>query len=571
MIKPEWDEVADFVVVGSGGGSMCAALWMKSQGVQTVILEKTDLVGGTTSRSGGVMWIPNNRFMKAAGIQDSTEQALAYLEATAGTLDDAPGSTRERRQAYVRYAPQMVDFLVEQGIRLRRAPCWPDYYDEREGGSVPGRTVIAELFDVNELGDWKSKLRPSFLGIPAYHSEGFELATLRSSVNGKLTMLKLIGRMTWSRLTGRHLVPAGTALQGRMLQACLRAGVDIRTGSGVTDFLVSDHRVVGVVTERDGKVWRIGARLGVLVNAGGFAQNQAMRDAYIPGTSVEWTAAAPGDTGEMIRLMMSTGAAAGQLNERVGNQMSIPPGGENRNGEGVALGTLSSQMNFAKPHSIVIDQSGLRYMNECGSYMEFCQNMLKRHESVPAVPSWWIVDEQYMQRYMFSGVMPGREKPQEWYDTGYLKRADTLDALAELIGVEPAVLKATVMRFNQGARTGTDMEFGRGKRVYDRWLGDRYHKPSATLGTIEKPPFYAAPVVPGDVGTYGGVITDEHARVLRPDGTPIEGLYATGTSTASVMGRMYPGAGCSIGPSFVFGWLAARHAAQAVQTEARVA
>ncbi len=561
MNKPEFDEVADFVVVGSGGGSMCAALYMKSQGYNTVILEKTDLVGGTTSRSGGVMWIPNNRFMQAAGIEDSVEQAMAYMEATAGATEDAPGSTLERRRAYVETGSEMVDFLVGQGIKLRRSPSWPDYYDERPGGSVPGRTVIADLFNVNELGEWKHKLRPSFLSVPAYHSEGFELATMRSSINGKLTMLKLVARMAMAKLTGKQWVPAGTALQGRMLQACLKAGVDIRTDSGVSDFVMEGNKVTGVVIERDGQPWRIGAGLGVLVNAGGFAQNQAMRDQYIPGTSAEWTAAGPGDTGEMIRVMMGMGAATGQLNERVGNQMSIPPGRENRDGDGVALGSLSGQMNFSKPHSIVIDQSGVRYMNECGSYMAFCQNMLQRHQTVPAVPSWWIVDQQYMERYMFSGTMAGSEKPQEWYDSGYLKRADTLEELAGKIGVPAPVLQETVARFNEGARVGRDPEFGRGDRAYDQWLGDRYHQPSNTLAPIEKGPFYAAPVVPGDVGTYGGVVTDVHGRVLLADGTPVEGLYATGTTTASVMGRIYPGAGSSIGPSFVFGYLAAKHAA----------
>lgn len=560
---PDFEEVFDFVVVvGSGGGSMCAALYMHTKGRQTLILEKTGLVGGTTSRSGGVMWIPNNRFMKQAGINDSFEQALAYMEATAGSVDDAPGSTAERRRMYITEAPKMVDFLVEQGIRLRRAPSWPDYYDERPGGSVPGRTVLADLFNLNELGEWKTKLRPNFMAVPAYHSEGFEIATFKSSIKGKLAMMKVGLRMTLAKLTGKEWAPAGAALQGRMLQACLRAGVDIRVNSAVSALMVEDGKIVGVETVKDGKPWRIGTRLGVLVNAGGFSQNQTMRDRWIPNTSVAWTAAGPGDTGEMIETMAGMGAALGQMNERVGNQMSIPPGKENSDGSGVSLGAISGQMNFSKPHSIVVDQSGVRYMNECGSYMAFCQNMLARHATVPAIPSWWIVDEQYMQQYMYSGTMPGTQKPQEWYDSGYLKRAGTLEELATLIDVEPAVLVATVSRFNDGARRGVDAEFKRGARAYDEWLGDHYHSPSNTLGTIEQGPFYAAAVVPGDVGTYGGVVTDTHGRVLREDGSVIDGLYATGTSTASVMGRFYPGAGSSIGPSFVFGYLSAKHASE---------
>jgi 3-oxosteroid 1-dehydrogenase len=200
-------------------------------------------------------------------------------------------------------------------------------------------------------------------------------------------------------------------------------------------------------------------------------------------------------------------------------------------------------------------------MNEGGSYMEFVQNMLKRNREVPAAPSWWIVDEQYMRKYRFATIWPGAKKPQSWYDSGYLKRADTIEQLAGLLDIPPMTLKATVDRFNAQVRAGHDDDFKRGDRAYDRWLGDAFNASSPTLGTIEKGPFYAAPIVPGDVGTYGGVLTDDKARVLREDGTPIAGLYATGVTTASSMGRCYPGAGASVGPSFTWGYVAARHAA----------
>jgi 3-oxosteroid 1-dehydrogenase len=560
-----FEEEFDFVVVGSGGGSMCAGLVMRSVGKSVVVLEKTDLIGGTTARSGGVMWIPNNRFMKEAGVEDSYEKAMAYMEATAGQSLDAPGTTLERRSAYVTEGPKMVDFLVDQGIKLRRTPFWPDYYDDRTGGSVPGRTVIADLFDTNELGEWKKRLRPNFMVVPAYLSEAFAISTFKTSWTSKATMLKVGLRAALARLIGQDWATAGGALQGRMLQASLKAGVDLRVNSPVKSFIVIDGAVKGVVVEKEGRHWRIGAHCGVLVNAGGFSQNQEMRDKYAPGTSALWTAAAPGDTGEMIRELMAMGAAAGQLNECVGNQMSIPPGLENTAGQGVVNAKLSGQGNIAKPHSIIVDQSGVRYMNEGGSYMEFCQNMLKRNAVVPAVPSWWLFDEQHIRKYMLYGTMPGpgAQKPQAWYDSGFLKRADTIEELAGMIDVDPVVLLATVDRFNMGARAGRDDEFRRGRRAYDEWLGDPSHHPSNTLGTIERAPFYAAPVVPGDVGTYGGVVTDVYARVLREDGAPIPGLYATGTTTASVMGRYYPGAGASVGPSFVWGYIAAKHAANA--------
>jgi 3-oxosteroid 1-dehydrogenase len=566
MSQLEFDEAFDFVVVGSGGGSMCSALFMRSVGRSVVILEKTNLIGGSTARSGGVMWIPNNRFMAEDGVEDSLEKAITYLDATAGLSQDAPGASTERRRTYAAEAPKMVDFLVSQNIKLRRIAYWPDYYDERPGGSAPGRTVVAELFNVNELGEWRDKLRPNFLQLPGALDEFFILGTLKQSWSGKYMAAKVGLRAALAKLAGKRWVTAGAALQGRMLQATLRAGADLRIDSAVQSLIVDDGVVTGVLTAKNGREWRIGARLGVLVNAGGFAHNQAMRDRYIPGTSTQWTGSNPGDTGEMLLEMMRLGAATAQLEEMVGNQMTIPPGRENQ-GNGVELSTVSGQMDLAKPHAILVDQSGVRYMNEGGSYMAFCQNMLKRNLEIPAIPSWWIMDEQYMSAYMFCGTMAGSEKPQEWYDSGFLKRADTIEELAKACNVEPARLRATVDRFNASVRSGRDAEFHRGDRAYDKWLGDAFHRPSTTLGTIQKGPFYAAPMVPGDVGTFGGVVTDVHARVLRQDGSPIPGLYATGNSTASVMGRVYPGAGSSIGPSFTWGYVAAKHAASRAVSE----
>jgi 3-oxosteroid 1-dehydrogenase len=280
-----------------------------------------------------------------------------------------------------------------------------------------------------------------------------------------------------------------------------------------------------------------------------------MRDRYQPGTSVEWTQVAPGDTGEMIQEMMRHGAAIAQMEEMVGYQMTIPPGHEND------YVKPNIQNVTAAPHVILVDQSGVRYMNEAGSYMAYCKGMLQRNKVVPAVPGWAIFDSQFLRNYMFAGTMPGTNKPRRWFDEGYLRKADTVEDLARLIKIETATLRATVERFNGFVAKNRDEDFHRGDRAYDRWLGDPYHKPSETLGMIGKTPFYAIPVYPGDVGTYGGVVTDAHARVLRNDGSVIPGLYATGVSTASVMGRVYPGAGSSVGPSFVWGYIAAEHAA----------
>jgi 3-oxosteroid 1-dehydrogenase len=546
------DETYDFVVVGSGGGSMCAGLVMRQAGKSVLVLEKTDLIGGSTAKAGGVMWIPANRFMAEAGVKDSVEQGEEYLNAVVEAQPgDAPGTSRERRRTYITEANAMLDFLLRQGVPFERAPLWPDYYDDRAGGTL-GRTVHAKVFDVNELGEWKHKLRRGSFAFPLPIFDMTRLPLIKRSWQARRIAVRTVLKSALAKVTGKQWVTAGTALQGRMLKAAVKAGVELRTEAPVRDLIIENDTVVGVLTERDGKPWRVGARLGVLLNAGGFAHNQEMRDKYIPHTRNEWTHAAPGDTGDMHQILMRIGAHMAQMEEMVGNQMMLPPGFKESQG---------AQMQLAKPHAFMVDQTGQRYMSEGGSYMLFCQSMLERHKTVPAVPSWMIMDSQFMKWHMLADSMPGSQRPEHWYSSGWLKTGKTIEDLAGAIGVDPATLKATTDRFNGFARSGVDEDFGRGRNAYDAWLGDDTNKPNPALGTVERGPFYAVQIFPGDVGTFGGAVTDSSARVLREDGSTIQGLYATGTTTAAVMGRTYPGAGCSIGPSFTWGFVAAKHAA----------
>jgi 3-oxosteroid 1-dehydrogenase len=574
----EFDEVADFVIVGSGAGSMCAALKLRAAGKSAVILEKTNLIGGSTSRSGGVMWIPNNPFMKRDGVEESPQKAATYLSSVLGNQVDAPGASPERQRQFLAEAPRMLQFLQSQGIQLTRIKHWPDYYDNLPGGSSAGRTVVAELFDVNELGPWKPRLRSSTIIVPISLMPGplkklmqsasirflsasledmFALGYVKQSWLSKMLAARIVLRTFMAKLAGKEWVAGGAALQGRMLQASLREGVDIRTDSPVSQLILVDDVVKGVVTVKDGRPWRVGARLGVLMDAGGFAHNQRMRDQYAPGTSTKWTMASPGDTGEMIEEMIRIGAAVAQMEERVGNQSTLPPGFEEADVKPPA------QSVTAKPHAILVDQTGVRYMTEGGSYMRYCKGMIERNRTAPAIPSFAILDSQYMSRYMLAGTMAGSSKPQNWFDSGYMKKADTIEALAQQLKMEPSTLKNTIARFNGFVAKNKDEDFQRGESAYDTWLGDRFHQPSASLGTIAVAPFYAVPVVPGDVSTFGGVVCDQYARVLRNNGSVIAGLYATGACSASVMGRAYPGAGASIGPSFTWGYVAASHATSA--------
>jgi 3-oxosteroid 1-dehydrogenase len=554
----DFDETFDWIVVGSGAGSMSSSLLMREAGKSVVVLEKSNYAGGTTCKSGGMMWMPNNPFMDPG--EDSTENGIKYLDALVGDGPDKPGTSHEKRLAYIVEGRRMVEFLVKQGIQLARgSKFWPDYYDEYPGGCKTSRTVIALPFDKNELGEWAPRLRRGFLEIPVLLDDGVKLPFMSTGTKLKL-FAKVGSKVIWGKLTGKHWVTAGAALQGRLLQQILKAGADVRVETPVNELVVEDGpngstRVTGVVTVKEGKPWRIGARLGVLVNAGGFAQNQEMRDKYIPGTRSEWSMTNESDTGDMHREMERLGGVLAQMDQMVGFQMTRAPGWDS---DYVATG---AQSVTARPHAILVDQSGVRYQNEGGSYEEYCENMLVRNRTVPAVPSWGILDRQFMELYPLAGSGQGKI-PKKWTETGYLKQADTIEELAGQIDVDPATLKATIERWNAMVEKGVDEDFKRGERAYDQWLGDpRLEGQFCSLGKIEKAPFYAVDIVPGDVSTYGGVVTDVNSRVLKGDGTPIEGLYACGVSTASPMGKVYPGAGASVGPSMTFGWIAAKHAA----------
>jgi 3-oxosteroid 1-dehydrogenase len=549
-----FDETFDFVVVGSGGGSMCAALVARSEGKSAVVLEKTELIGGTTARSGGVMWIPGNPFMAKAGVADSMDAATAYLDAVIGDHNDTPGASKARRKAFLEEGPRMLDFLIGKGLKFSRITSWPDYYDEAPGSSVPGRTVVADLFNANELGEAKKLLRPNFLTLPVSIEDALKLPHVKKSWAAKKALVRMGLRIIGAKLTGKNYVAAGAALQGRMMQAANKAGAELRVNSAVKELIVEDNKVIGVVTEKDGKPHRVGARLGVLVNAGGFALNQAMRDQYIPGSSIDHTSVAEGDTGEMIQEMMRHGAAIAQMDSFVGSPLSLPPGSEAWPIKPGAQGVTTA------PHAILVDQSGVRYLNEGGSYTEYCQRMIERNKQTPAIPSYAIFDSRVMKNVMIAGTMPGSKKPDEWTTQGYLQTADTVEGLAASLRIDPAALRGTVDRFNGFVAANDDADFHRGAREYDLWLGDPFHTPNETLGYVSEGPFYAIPVIPGDVGTLGGVVTDDRARVLREDGTPIAGLYATGVTAASVMGRTSPGSGVNIGPSFVWGYVAAKDA-----------
>lgn len=556
----------DLVIVGSGGGSMAAALAAKKLGRRAVILEKLDKVGGSTSFSGGVWWVPNSKLLAEAGIHDSYEKARQYFDSV--VTYKGPGVTPERRDAYLKAAPRMIEFLRGLGLKVRRpADDWPDYYDDQPGGLPQGRSLMAEPFNVRELGAWKDHLAmyPSLQHSPIGADEFATLFLMKRTFAGKMRAAKFAALMLRDKLVGRQTVANGAAIQGRMLQVALREGVDLQINTPVKRFLVEGGRVVGVVAEQGGREVEVGARDGVIVNVGGFSRNKAFRERVTDGpTTDEWTSANPGDTGEVIQAMMDLGAATDCLDTAWWVVTSRNLDGSWPEGAVWKDGTVlpfMHHLDLSLPFSMMVDQNGRRVADEAGAYMEIGERIYRRQrETGKAFPCWVIFDKRHRERYPWGPLPPG-QTPKSWLDSGYMKTADTLEQLAAACCIDPAGLKAEVERFNGFCATGVDEDFRRGGRAFDRSHGDPTVKPNPNLGPIEQGPFYAVPIYPGDVGTAGGVVADEYARVLREDGSVIPGLYAVGNSTASVFGRCYPAAGASIGASFTFGFIAAHHSA----------
>jgi len=570
----QWDETYDFVIVGSGGASMCAALLCKSLGKQALIIEKQAKVGGSTGFSGGVWWVPNNPVMKRAGVADSKERARQYLDST--VTYHGPGSSPQRREAVLDTAPEMVTFLERSGMKFKYADGWPDYYDDRPGGESRGRSLVAEIFDINELGEWKGRLSVYPGAALPLGSEDFPTLFLAKRTGaGKRMAAKLIWRLLTGKLLGRDVRGGGAAIQGRMLQIALREALPIWTESPVKDLVVENGRVTGVLATRAGREVRVRALDGVLINAGGFSRSQQMREQYQPKPNPwRWTNANPGDTGEAIQSAMRLGAAVDCMDEAWWVITSLGPGETLPQGAVAPDGTaipFMHHLDLSLPYSMMVDQDGQRFCNEAGAYMEIGQRLYQRHaQTGKAIPAWLIMDHRQRKYYPWGTAAPG-QIPQAWLESGYLKQAASLEELARQCGIEANGLLTSVKRFKEFCVSGVDLDFGRGGRAFDRAHGDPTIKPNPNLAPIEQGPFYAVAMYPGDVGTAGGLVTNEHAQVLRADGAVIAGLYATGNSTASVVGRCYPGAGASIAASFTFGYLAARHAANTQQAATRPA
>ncbi|OCB21702.1 FAD-binding protein [Mycobacterium intracellulare] len=556
-MSPQWDRSVDLLIAGSGGGGMVAGLAALDCGLEPLIIEKQSLVGGSTGLSGGIVWLPNNPLMRAEGIADSHEDGLAYLADVVGDIGAA--SSPERRETFLRAGHEMINFLTRKGVRLIRCAGWSDYYPNHKGGNASGRAVEGIPFDAAQLGDWRDKVQP-----PLAKNYGYVVLTneLRSvqyfnrSPRAFAVAARVFLRTAAARARRRQILTNGASLIGQMLKALMDLSdghPPLWTDAAMADLVVEDGRVVGARIVRDGTPLHVEARKGVLLAAGGFGHNKEMRRRYSGDQPNEgqWSIANAGDTGEALEAAMRLGAKTDLLDEAW-----WLPSVFIANGGAVAASLGSGRQ---RPGAIYVDPSGRRFCNESNSYVEVGKAMYANK----AVPCWMIFDEGYVRRYVTSAnpLKHNQPLPPELIESGAVKRAATIAELAGEIGLPADELARTIQRFNRYAARGLDPDFGRGQSAYNDCLGDPGYRPNAAIGPLDTAPYYATRVLPSDVGTCGGVITNEHAQVLDQRDRVIEGLYATGNTTATVMGRTYPGAGASIASSMVFGYVAARHAA----------
>ncbi len=553
----------DVLIVGTGAGGLSAAVAARKLGLDVLLVEKDGVYGGTTARSGGWLWIPCSPPARREGVADSVEAARTYLRHEAGNHFDA-----DRVDAFLRHGPEMVDFFErETAVRFVLGPTFADYHPDAPGGTPGGRSICAEPFDARELGAEKDRLRPplreiTFLGMMI--GTGKELVhffNATRSPRSAAVVARLLARHGRDvALHGRAMrLTNGNALVGRLAKSAFDLGIPLWTSAPARQLVLEGSAVRGALVEREGQTVHVRARRGVVLAAGGFPQDAARRRAlfrHAPTGAEHWSPAPPGNTGDGLRLGEAAGAA---VEDRYPNAAAWVPVSLVPRPDGTT-GTFPHFVDRAKPGVIAVTAAGARFVNEADSYHDFCQAMFAATEGREHA-AWLLCDHATLRRYGLGFAKPFPLPLAPHLRSGYLLRGRTLAELAGKAGINAAALERTVAAFNGPARRGEDPAFGRGRTAYNRSLGDPLVAPNPCVAPLERAPFYAVKVVPGDLGTFAGLRGDAHARVLDRDGRPIPGLYAAGNDLASVMGGNYPGGGTTLGPAMTFGYIAARHLA----------
>ena len=556
----QWDHETDILVVGSGAGALTSAVVAADAGGQVIVIEKSDFFGGTSATSGGGIWIPCNHHQAAAGMDDDPEDAFRYVKALVG---DAVSDDKIR--SYLTNAPKMLAYMEEHSEVKYRSVGYSDYHPDLAGSRLGHRTLEPIPYDSGHLGDAVGQLRQPHLGVRPIGNINWTMNESRGLVTRRPGWLKILATILLRyyldipqrlKTSMDRRMTLGNALLARLKVSLDKRQVPIWLETKLLDLIEEDGRVAGALVERDGKKLTIRARRGVVLGAGGFERSPTMRRANLANpTDPEWSGSQPHNTGDAIAAGMAIGAAT-DLMDAAWWAPVIKIEGEDR------ARPLFYERSL--PGTIIVNQAGRRYMNEAASYYIAGRDMQEANSpEAPTVPSFILFDAVFRSKYPMGPMLPGSPSGDGKLAPNVkaaLFKADSWAELAAQIGVPVAALDATITRFNAQALAGKDEDFQRGENAYDRYYGDPRVTPNSNLGPLAKAPFYAFKIYPGDIGTKGGLKTDVNGQVVDPADRPIAGLYAIGNTSASVLGRSYPGAGGTIGPAMCFGYLAARQA-----------
>jgi succinate dehydrogenase/fumarate reductase flavoprotein subunit len=557
----------DVIVVGAGAAGLAAACKAAMDGASVLLLEQADVIGGTTAISGGMIWIPANAKMAAIGLSDTLDNARSYLEAL------LPPGDRQRLNAFLSWGDEAVrDLEARTTLRLQPVITYPDYYPDLPGATSGGRVLEPVPFDASTLGAKFRMLREPlgefmlFGGMMISRQDIPHLRKFFRSFRSALHVTKLLLRYGLQRLSAPRgtTLYLGNALAARLLRSALDLGVAVRTGQTVGRLMANaGGRVIGVEVYDTNRARSCEhARQGVILATGGLSHSGETRQNFVPAEAGHLTATvSPGNAPRGARLATDVGAALSPPTKEGAFWVPASTFKRKDGSTGVFPHTV---MDRAKPGLIAVDADGKRFVNEAISYHEFVRAQLANADR--AIPAWLICDRKFLWKYGLGKVRPFSLSTRANVASGYLKWANTIKALAEATVIPAESLQATIKSYNEYAERGEDPDFGKGGNIYQRHLGDAENKPNPCVAPITDAPFYAVAVRPADLGMSSGIVTDPQARVLRPDGSAIDGLYACGNDMASVMEGAYPGPGITLGPAITFGWLAGRNAAAGKRT-----
>ena len=556
----------DVLVAGSGAAGLAAAVTAAHQGARVILVEKAPVFGGTSCFSAGLVWIPGSRQARAAGIQDDPGAALQYLRGEGEPFLDEP-----KAQAYVQQAADIFAWFEDHThVSYHLSPLWPDYHQGVEGASRGGRSLGANPFDARRLGGRMAHLRPPLAsttilgGMMVGREDLVHYYGMSGSWPSRVVVGKRVLRYLKDRLSGHPRstrLSNGNALVGMLALSAFERGVDLRLNTPVKQLLLEGDRVSGVLVQGVEGPYEIRARAGVVLACGGFPASAALRERYYAHVAAgknHRTAAPSANTGDALQIAIQAGVALkeAQHHPAAWTPMSLVPQAD---GSDVPFPHYNDR---GKAGYIAVDRRGRRFISESLSYHDFVPAMINACRDDAEVCSWVLCDSRAIRQYGLGRVPPWPLPIGSFVRSGYLKRGESLEELAQACGIHAAGLKQTVVRLNAGAGQGIDEEFNKGADVYERFNGSRGHTPNPCVAPIEAAPFYAVKVVPGDIGSFVGLQTDEHARALDAQRRPIDGLYVAGNDAASFMGGTYPGAGITLGPAMIFGHIAAKHALQ---------